>query len=94
MNQTAKTSEKNSPTLLDERAAAKVLGISPRVLWGLADAGEIPFIRIGPRLKRYDPQDLQEFVERNRRRGQPGIRGGSAKGFQQPDRPRDQKRAQ
>jgi excisionase family DNA binding protein len=72
MNQTAKSIEKNSPTLLDERAAAKVLGISPRVLWGLADAGQIPFIRIGPRLKRYDPQDLQEFVERNRRRGQPG----------------------
>lgn len=94
MNQTAKISEKNPPTLLDERAAAKVLGISPRVLWGLADAGEIPFIRIGPRLKRYDPQDLQKFVERNRRLGQPGIRGGSAKGFQQPDRPRDQKRAQ
>ena len=72
MSQTATTSEKNPPTLLDERAAAKVLGISPRVLWGLADAGEIPFIRIGPRLKRYDPQDLQKFVERNRRLGQPG----------------------
>ena len=72
MNQTAKSIEKNPPTLLDVRAAAKVLGISPRVLWGLADAGQIPFIRIGPRLKRYDPQDLQEFVERNRRRGQPG----------------------
>lgn len=60
-----------SPALLDERAAAKFLGISPRVLWGLADAGEIPFIRIGSRLKRYDPRDLQEFVERNRQLNRP-----------------------
>jgi excisionase family DNA binding protein len=63
--------EKQNPTpltaLLDERAAAKFLGISPRRLWSLADAGEIPFIRIGPRLKRYTNQDLQDFVERNRR---------------------------
>ena len=57
--------------LLDERAAAKVLGISPRVLWGLADAGEIPFIKIGPRLKRYDPRDLRDFIERSRRTNQP-----------------------
>lgn len=60
-----------SPALLDERAAAKYLGISPRVLWGLADKGSIPFIRIGPRLKRYDPKDLQEFVERNRQLNRP-----------------------
>ena len=51
--------------LLDERAAAKILGVSPRVLWGLADAGTIPFIRIGPRLKRYDPRDLQDFIDRS-----------------------------
>jgi hypothetical protein len=57
--------------LMDERAAAKFLGISPRVLWGLADKGSIPFIRIGPRLKRYDPRDLLEFISRNRRINQP-----------------------
>ena len=56
-----------SPRLLDERAAAKFLGVSPRTLWRLADAGEIPFIRVGPRLKRYDPRDLQAFIDRNRR---------------------------
>lgn len=59
--------------LLDERAAAKFLGISPRVLWGLADTGNIPFIRIGPRLKRYDPKDLREFIERSRRINQPAC---------------------
>jgi hypothetical protein len=36
-------------------------------MWGLADSGAIPFIRIGPRLKRYDPRDLADFIERNRR---------------------------
>jgi len=54
------------PNLIDERAAAKLLGISARKLWGLADAGEIPFIKVGPRLKRYDPRDLEDYVERNR----------------------------
>ena len=53
--------------LLDERAAARRLGISPRAMWGLADSGAIPFIRIGPRLKRYDPRDVADFIERNRR---------------------------
>ena len=53
--------------LLNERAAAECLGVSPRVLWGLADSGAIPFIKIGPRLKRYDPRDLQEFINRSRR---------------------------
>jgi len=58
-------------SLLDERAAAKFLGVSPRVLWGLADAGSIAFIRIGPRLKRYSPRDLQEFIDRNRHINRP-----------------------
>jgi predicted DNA-binding transcriptional regulator AlpA len=64
--------------LLDERAAAKFLGVSPRVLWGLADAGSIPFIRIGPRLKRYAPRDLQEFIERNRRINRPACDNAGA----------------
>jgi hypothetical protein len=64
-------------TLLDERAAAKILGVSPRVLWGLADAGTIPFIRIGPRLKRYDPRDLQDFIERSRHINRP-VRDNAA----------------
>jgi predicted DNA-binding transcriptional regulator AlpA len=71
----AEASDMTSPTgnLLDERTAAKFLGVSPRVLWGLADAGSIPFIRIGPRLKRYDPRDLQEFIDRNRRINRPAC---------------------
>jgi hypothetical protein len=47
------------------------------VLWGLADAGTIPFIRIGPRLKRYDPRDLQDFIDRSRRINRP-VRDNAA----------------
>lgn len=65
-------------SLLDERAAAKYLGISPRVLWGLADRGSIPFIRIGPRLKRYAPRDLEEFISRSRRINQPTCDNATA----------------
>lgn len=54
------------PELINEREAAKLLGISPRALWGLANTGEIPFIKVGPRLKRYDPRDIEDYVERNR----------------------------
>ena len=65
MNRPADTAEAGE--LLDERAAARRLGISPRAMWGLAASGAIPFIRIGPRLKRYDPRDLVDYIERNRR---------------------------
>ncbi len=67
----------DSRSLITERAAAKLLGVSPRVLWGLADAGTIPFIRIGPRLKRYDPRDLQDFIERSRHINRP-VRDNAA----------------
>jgi hypothetical protein len=70
-------SDEMPEALLDERAAAKLLGVSPRVLWGLADAGTIPFIRIGPRLKRYDPRDLRNFIDRSRHINRP-VRDNAA----------------
>jgi len=53
-------------TLLDERAAAKFLGICPRKLWGLADAGVVPFIRIGMKSKRYTRRDLEDYIAARR----------------------------
>lgn len=53
-------------TLLDERAAAKFLGICPRKLWGLADAGVVPFIRIGVKSKRYTRRDLEDYIAARR----------------------------
>src|SRR5205814_558341 len=51
--------------LLTEAAAAKALSISPRTLWGLRDAGEIPAVRIG-RSVRYAVKDLEAWIERRR----------------------------
>lgn len=64
MNEFADTVEVNK--LLDGRAATRRLGISPRSMWGGVDSGAIPFIRIGPRLKRYDLRDSVKFIWRNR----------------------------
>jgi hypothetical protein len=52
--------------LLNERQAARVLGVSPRTLWGLANRGEVPFVRVGKTSKRYAPSDLRAYCDRNR----------------------------
>jgi hypothetical protein len=54
--------------LLDERAAARFLGICPRKLWGLANKGVVPFIRIGVKSKRYSQKDLEDFIAASRQR--------------------------
>ncbi len=56
-----------TPGLLRSDEAAKLLAISPRTLWSLADEGEIPVVRIG-RSVRYDPADLQDYIERQKHR--------------------------
>lgn len=48
--------------LLDERAAAALLGVSPRTLWSLRKAGKIPFVEISPRCIRYSPTVLSAWV--------------------------------
>ena len=47
--------------LLTEPEAARLLSLSPRTLWGLAERGEVPSIKIG-RAKRYRLSDLQAYV--------------------------------
>lgn len=51
--------------LLDPPAAAARLGITERHLRGLTQDRKIPFVRVG-RLKRYDPDDLDNWIEENR----------------------------
>lgn len=51
-----------SPVLLKPEDAAKALAISPRALWRLTAAREIPHVRIG-RSVRYDAADLAEYVQ-------------------------------
>ena len=52
-------------TLLKPTPAAEVLGISRRTLQELVAAREVACIKIG-RSIRFSPQDLADFVERNR----------------------------
>jgi len=76
-----RTHEQSSPhhtriePLLDERAAAKYLGVSPRTLWGLANQGEVQYVRIGKASKRYDPHDLRAYCDKHRSR--PPATGGT-----------------
>ena len=46
--------------LLTSEQAARSLAISPRKLWSLTAAGEIPHVRIG-RAVRYSAESLQEW---------------------------------
>lgn len=48
--------------LLKPREAAKVLSISPSLLWRLTNAGTIPCVRLSSRLL-YDREVLEQFVK-------------------------------
>ncbi len=54
--------------LLTSREAAEALAISPRSLWSLTNSGELPCVRMG-RSVRYAPEDLQEWIDRQRQPG-------------------------
>ncbi|MCC6662050.1 MAG: helix-turn-helix domain-containing protein [Phycisphaerales bacterium] len=49
--------------LLTYREAAKVLGVTPRTVWTLVQAGTLPSVRFG-RSVRIDPTDLRRFIDR------------------------------
>lgn len=53
--------------LLSTRDAATALSISERTLFTLTERGDILAVRIG-RSVRYDPADLQRFVEQSKSR--------------------------
>lgn len=54
-------------TLISTKDAAKVLGVSEAFLerdrW---NGATIPFLRVGSRSVRYDPADLDEYIEHQR----------------------------
>jgi len=63
--------------LLDVRAAARALAVSPRTVQILAARGELPTIKIG-RLTRYLLADLQHFIDTRRQTPQPtGAKGAT-----------------
>jgi predicted DNA-binding transcriptional regulator AlpA len=54
--------------VLNQKEAAKLLGVSPRTLERHRLTGTGPrFARVGGRLIRYRPSDLADYVERNLR---------------------------
>ena len=63
------------PLLINATQAAKTLGISPRSLWTLTQAGTIPFIQLGRRVM-YSPSSLQDWVARNTFVG--GVKNGES----------------
>lgn len=56
------TPEIDSIRLLDAKAAAEALRISPRSLWSLTHSGCIGHVRIGRRIL-YKPADIAAFIE-------------------------------
>jgi len=48
--------------LLKSKEAAAYLALSEKTLWNLTNAGQMRAVRMG-RLVRYDPADLDEFIE-------------------------------
>jgi predicted site-specific integrase-resolvase len=62
-----------APLLVNAKEAARLLGISARLLWTLTNRGEVPCVRLGGAV-RYRPETLQRIVAR--REGKP-VEGGS-----------------
>ncbi|MCG3180338.1 MAG: hypothetical protein BIFFINMI_02697 [Phycisphaerae bacterium] len=60
-----KTVIDNPARLLTPQEAAQFLAVSPRTLWGMAQRGELPIVRIG-RLTRYAVDDLRTYIARQR----------------------------
>jgi excisionase family DNA binding protein len=66
------------PLLVDALTAARLLGISPRLLWSLTRKGEIRHVRIGRRVL-YDPPDLRTWIDSRKVGGRPALEGTAAK---------------
>lgn len=60
----------SSTLLVDEREAARLLGVSPRTIWALRARGELPAVRIpGTRLVRYSVETLRDWIARKQQGG-------------------------
>jgi hypothetical protein len=69
MNATVTVPAPETGTLLiDARAASAALSISPRKLWTLTNAGEVPHVKIGRRIL-YSPDALRAYIEAQSFRG-------------------------
>ena len=56
-------SQSVEPLVVDSGTAAKLLGVSPRTLWGeTAPRGPIRAVRIGKRCLRYPVEELNRYL--------------------------------
>lgn len=54
--------------LLSADQTGRLLGVTVRTLYTLSQRGELPCIKIG-RSVRYDPRDIDQYIQRNRSTG-------------------------
>ncbi|PHS04369.1 MAG: DNA-binding protein [Blastopirellula sp.] len=52
-------------SLLNSRQAAKLLSISERKLWSLANEGDLPCVKFG-RTVRYDKEDIKAWINKQK----------------------------
>ncbi len=55
-------SETLTPMLVNATTAARMLAISPRLLWTLTNTREVPSVRVGRRIL-YSVESLREWVQ-------------------------------
>lgn len=63
-----RNSSMDEPLLVNTQTAAKMLAISPRLLWTLTNRGDIPCVRLGGAV-RYDSDDLVAAIKKLKANG-------------------------
>jgi excisionase family DNA binding protein len=66
MTVTVKKNPPPEPLLFNAREAARLISVSPRTLWTLANSGQLPQIKVGRRGVRFALADLKKFIDRQR----------------------------
>lgn len=52
--------------LMTIKETAKILGVSESSLKGMIRRGLIPYIKLSPRVLRFEPEVLEEFLEKRK----------------------------
>lgn len=55
-------SQESPDPLIDAKAAAKLLSISEQTVWAMAKRGDLPCVRFGKKIVRFDRSDLLAWI--------------------------------
>jgi excisionase family DNA binding protein len=58
--------DNQSPSLLTYREAARMLGLPRGTIYSMVHHNQIPHVRLGKRLVRFDVDELRRFVDEHR----------------------------